>query len=272
LYLGVGEVRTIEDVIRYIQGPSAWLRSPSMLDYLFMQFVSFQDRFEYRDEICASIGVFATIFSLIGIFKLKNMRKIFYPVIAIIFVLSCAFGSFLLWKYLYPVLIGAQGIRAIIRISLIALIIFSIGICGFIDKIKNKTVVTLCIILIVIEQIPMYKSPYLWQNYNWSKSKFQTQIKETSKLFPKDVKIVFLDYNFKDKDSRTLPFNVLFENYMYYATLAMWASLDAQKYSINGYSGVVIEQYPNLGNRTIYYQNYDVDVDKYKESNNLLGK
>ncbi|MBR1617546.1 hypothetical protein IJ670_05275, partial [bacterium] len=268
LYLGVGEVRTIEDIANYTQNALAWIFNLSAFDYIFTSHLTQPQNYISKDEIQASIGIFTLLISIFGISKLK-LKKILYIVLFIVFLCSCSLFGFVLWKYLYPILIGAQGIRAIIRISLIALIIFSIGICGFIDKIKNKTVVALCIILIAIEQIPMYKSPYFWQNYNWSKSLFLEQIQSVSNLVPKDKKIIYFYCDYGNIKQNKINIKTRLENYIFYTTLAMWVSLNTNKYTINGYSGIG-KKVQDINNNDTYVLGFDVDLKTYKEKENLL--
>ena len=160
IYLDLGIVRTMDDVIIYLQGPFSWVRSLSRFDNLFLKDVQYIGFYE-RGETTASSGIFTTIFALIGLWfsskiaKTKGLRWVFYFVFAFIFFMSCTVGTFFMWNFFYNIIPGIQGIRAIIRISFIALIIISFGLAYFVDNfkkdnLKHKIILAISVLLILI--------------------------------------------------------------------------------------------------------------------------
>lgn len=245
-YLSTGLTRDIEEVYFYMQPVSAWIRNLSILDSFFLS-----DKLEYKDvytaqELCASMGVITTILALIGVFKIKNYRYIFLITLFFIFLCSVQINGFVFWNIFYNFLPGTQGMRAIIRISLMTLFILPVGICYYLNFLKNKktkpsiVLLILSIIVIISEQIPYKYDIYSpWKTYSWSKSKFIEQINKYSKLIREDTELIYIGYSFKNAE--LLPESIAQDRMaiarIYANSLGVWVAMKVKKLSLNGYSG-----------------------------------
>ena len=276
IYLDLNLVRTMDDVVVYLQDPFCWIRSLSRFDNLFLKDVPYVGFYECG-ETTASSGIFTTIFALIGLWfsskiaKTKGLRWVLYFSLALIFFMSCTVGTFFMWNFLYYIIPGIQGIRAIVRISFIALIIISFGVAYYTDnlqikKLKHKIILIISFILILIEQIPFYSDPNsFYATYNWSKSVFQKQIAEEVKQIPDNYDV--LEFNYQTILTKQYSTSKLKEKgYTSSASLnalAMWASLNKNMYTVNGLSGVGKDGLPINPALRAYEKTFVFNLDKF---------
>ena len=266
-YLIVNAPRTLDSVFTYLQTPLAWYRSLSILDSLVFNFsktLPYIDK-ATSEEFSCSIGIITTLIALFGIYKFKKAKWLTYIVLFFIFLCSCKVFNFILWEYLYHIIPGAQGIRAIIRFSYITLIILSIAIAYYIDYLRTKNsnilyklLLVFSIFIITIEQIPYKKDiNSAWETYQWSKSEFIKEISNVIVNIPDEAKVINIKtdvINYQDispyyediKKSLAQSTN---------DTLAIWCALLKRKYSFNGFSGLHItypeDQFDNMYTITI---------------------
>ena len=247
-YIAVGKVRQLTDVYTYLQNASAWIRSVSILDCAILKdFFAFAGPVN-SEEVCAGIGIFTLIISLVGLFLLKKHRWLLLFLITFIFFASCEVSDFILWEYLYY-LPGANGIRAIIRLSLMGLIVLSIGsafLFEYLTKINKKWVPALIYIigtLIIIEQIPHCFDPNSeWKNYSWTKTTFNKQLNMYCSDIPKNKKsILVLVNHYKSVELSKHTTQAMYGKSicdLKVNSLAIWCGLKANKPTINGLSGI----------------------------------
>jgi len=273
-YLSLGQVREMNEVLVYLQNQFCWVRNISFLDNLFFKNIPYID-FYARDEFSASLGIFTTIIAFLGLFKFKKHKKIMFLDLILIFLFSCVVYKIFLWNVIYHLIPGAQGIRAIIRISFIALIIFCIAIAKYIQFFEKniqkkffKSILFLIIFLLVFEQIPLNKDKNsAWVNYSWSKSKFEKQINDAIKRIDDKCKIIYF-FTVYNEGEKYLKFNEIKKadfNYQVYAqisALGMWSAMKLNKYSSNGFSGLGVEV-PYEDNEKYCNINVYVDTEKY---------
>lgn len=247
-YLSLGVSRSIDDINTYLQGPLAWIRNVSILDNLFFNKLPYVT-FYTRDEITASSGIFTTLLALWGITKLKH-KWIYYSSLAFIFLCSCSIFGLTFWYLMYYIAPGAQGIRAIIRISFIALIIVAIAIAALVNYFQEniskkhfRLILCAIVLLITIENIPYYEDPHSdWNTFGWSKAAFNRQINDIIKMIPKDYRVIGITMDFPIQNPYMLQDEAIRDaNYKQGATisaLAMWASIRTNRYTVNGLSGL----------------------------------
>ena len=267
-YLSVGLIRDIDEIYIYLQPVSAWIRNLSVLDCFILR-----DKIEFKDiysaqELCASMGIFTTITALFGISKIKNYKYVFFLALIFIFLCSVEIGGFLFWKIFYNIIPGTQGIRAIIRISLMTLIILPVGVCYYLEYLKNKSTklskifLILSVVLIFFEQIPHnYDINSPWKTYSWSKSKFMNQIEEYSKIVNKDSEVILFlpDYINQDKLSEIQVQDRVAVSSIYVNSLGVWVAMQTKKQTLNGSSGFSREIYLNdYKNAQVEYIIYDL--------------
>ena len=278
-YLQVGMPRNVESILYHAQTSEAWLRTVSLLD----SFIYKSDYSDYwlRDECCAGIGFLTTIFALWGIWYCKKYKWILYSLLIFIFVASVKIFSFLLWEYLFDFMVGAQGIRVVVRIVYISLIIFSLGLSAFAqhfytnfkNKISAKIILIVSVLLIVLEQIPYnYEKSSTWINYNWSKSTFEKQIEEASKDIPKSAGVIkfMMDTN-AVMTSYNDPEYINFDKFHSSVThLACFVALKTNKYCVNGKSGMPINTM-DYESSILYTRNFHYISGNYDNEMYLLG-
>lgn len=265
-YLSVGMIRDMEEVYIYLQPASAWIRSLSILDNLFLgEIIDYRD-ISSAQELCASMGIITTILAIVGIFKIKNFKYILLCTLFFIFICSVHINGFMFWEIFYNFLPGTQGMRAIIRISLMTLFILPVGICYYLNFLKNKktkfsfVIMILSIIIILIEQIPyQYDINSPWKTYAWSKSKFMAQVDTYSRLVDKNADATFFDSQYYNDE--LLPEIVAQDraivSKIYANTLGVWVADKTKKQSINGNTGfsftVELDEYENIQVITVPY-------------------
>ena len=256
----------MEEIYIYLQPVSAWVRSLSVLDcFILGDKIEVQDIYSAQ-ELCASMGIFTTILALFGISKIKNYKYEFFLVLMFIFLCSVEIGEFLFWKIFYNIVPGTQGIRAIIRISLMTLIILPVGVCYYFEYLKNKNTklskifLILSIVLIFLEQIPHnYDINSPWKTYSWSKSKFMNQIEEYSKIVNKDSEVILFlpDYINQDKLPEIQAYDRMAMSSIYANSLGVWVAMQTKKQTLNGYSGfsreINLDDYKNAQIEYIIY-------------------
>ncbi|MBR1616765.1 hypothetical protein IJ670_01295 [bacterium] len=184
----------------------------------------------------------------------------------------------MLWANIFKFIPGADGIRVASRFSFCALILFSFGIANFIKSFsskKYKILVVFAILLISLEHIAFTNDPNSgWETYSWSKSAFQQQISNALSKIPKNAKIVYFDdvkYNVINPNTEYMQ-DQLSGCHIALQVLAMWASIQSQKYTMNGTTGVSKDTKALLDNFNVtiipmYFDMKTFDYHKY-----LLGK
>ena len=264
-YLQLGQTRSLNDVVLNLTNQNAWIKSVSVLDNLFIK-----NNYSLSlivNEYACSIGIIATIVSLIGLWLYKNYSKICYFTLLFTFINSCSIGYIVIWPIFYYIFPGASGVRCIIRISFIALIVLVIGISKFIDsvKFKNKvlanTLVVFMILLMLVEHIPYLKDINSnWIAYGWSKREFIQRIENIKTSLPKECKVLFMEYiPMNDKKIQEIDYALVRLREEEDIT-AMWSSLIAKKYTINAYSGVEF----NDNNKLLNYCHVKIPFDMTK--------
>lgn len=277
-YLAVENPRNIESVLYHIQNSFVWIRNLSVLDNLFIKDI-FEIDYFLKHETSASLGIFTTIFALIGIYKMKNIKWVFYITCFLIFLMSCTIFDYTIWNFLFYIIPGAQGIRVVLRISFIALIILCMALAAFVDyylkinKKSSKIILISAIILITLEQIPLLKYPKSdWQTYNWSKSVFERQIKQSARLIDNNFKIIkfeiipkisISEYPNPKEQYKMYELAHVIEN------LAMWTALKKNMYTVNGITGIFRNTKHNNWNK-MYVRPYYVDIKEFDNERYLL--
>ena len=268
-FVAIQNVKTISLVLQLSQNSTCWLRNISVLDNLFLSKIKYLGDLNIN-EISCSIGIFAMIISLIGIWKLKYAKGLPILVLILCFICSCRFLGFFPWKYFYYFTLGSAGIEFISRISFGALIIFSIGIANFIEYFKNSNtkfkpfILLLTMFLLIFENIPLNKDPNsAWRGYFLNKNEFVQKIDEIENKIPNETKIIYLTskpiniekYGIDDKKIK------LEKLRKYTDILALWVGLKNKKYVINSY----FETDKDIENQKIsefYKINEKIDIDK----------
>ena len=267
-YFDLDEVRTLEEVDLYLQNIGAWIRNVSVLDSLFFKQIEYID-FVHSTEITASVGIFTSLIALFGIYKYKNFRYVFFILLTVIIFMSCKVGDIYIWQYLYYIMPGAKGIRAIIRISFIALIILSLGMANCMQYLKDnfkgkfkKNLLYLVMLVVIIETIPYTSDPHsAWRTYCWSKSAFNQQLNEAIKELSKEDKVIYFKTDFSNIREEELYTDIYRLEQVSLLTFsnnlrAMWVAMITNRYSLNGYSGVIRDPLR-------FYKFYKVKMIKY---------
>ncbi len=111
------------------------------------------------------IGLLTLIFSIVGLIKTRDKisSKILAGILFIFFLCTTSFfRNGTLWRFLFPFVPGAGAIRALSRVGLAMLFIFSYGVSSFLESNKKKSsLLILLLMLFFMEQmrlIPVFDS------------------------------------------------------------------------------------------------------------------
>lgn len=156
-------------------------------------------------------------------------------------------GGFSFWFYVYRWLPGAQGIRAVGRISAFLLLPFSVGLALCIDWFaeRRRPVLAIAAILAVLLEQPVF--PQLAYK-NWGRDQAVAEIQH--KLSPACTSYL---YSEGISESTAPPAHV--------QTVAMWGTMETGLPAINGYSGAEPPAYPltqtSFGKRADFLRLFD---------------
>ena len=227
-----------------------WVRNISFLDTVFYKNLAYLQDAEIPYATC-SLGVFAIIGGVFGLFKFKNKKGAFIITLVIVFLISSANSAVYFWKIAYILLLGTEGLnKGINPLGFIALIIIALGNTVLVDYLKNKKqAIILCFVILVltVETIPRLNDiNSSYSVYNFSKKEFQKQLDEIK--LDSNCDFVKIDYaplnreKFGKKDILNKEF--LAQNKV--DMLSFWVSVDKNIKSLNKYYKIEKEiQIPN---------------------------
>ena len=184
------------------------IMSGSLLDFLVFKLGVIN-----QSERIIGIGVFTTIFVLLGLLKAKYKKQLgfFVLILFVIFAIPPVF------KFLYENIRFFSAIRATGRFVLLLVPIYSILLVFFFKSIKNKALLFITIVVFVLEQIPATGQ------FNWTKTQHNERL-EKIQIAP-SCKIVSLDYRNAKTELEMIELNVDM----------MWWANNHQKYTTNGF-------------------------------------
>ena len=169
------------------------------------------------------LGLVSLVCALLGLRKFWSTvwGKIVIISTLFIFLSSLNFLGYLSgWRIIQIVFPGATSIRAVCRISLLLLIVFSFGIATFLDQLKNKGLVAILAIVMCLEQVAVTPS--------YDKEEYRERVDKIVELIPKDSH-AFYYANLLSKNEIGTPYGCQLD--------AMWAQIRVNKPTLNGYSG-----------------------------------
>jgi hypothetical protein len=161
-----------------------------------------------------------------SVFGVRRMRRSTWGRVVIvssllIFVASLNFLGYLsLWRIVQQIYPGGTSIRAVCRVSLLLLIVFSFGVATFLDQMKNRWLVYALAAVMCLEQVAVTSS--------YDKIEFRERVERVVELISKDSD-VFYYANFLPKNETEPPYICQLD--------AMWAQIKIRKPTVNGYSG-----------------------------------
>ncbi len=138
-----------------------------------------------------------------------------------IFVVSLNFLGYLsLWRIVQKIYPGGTSIRAVCRVSLLLLIVFSFGVATFLNQIKSKWLAYALAGVMCLEQVVVTPS--------YDKKEYRDKVDKIVQQIPASCE-VFYYANFIPKNSSEPPWVCQLD--------AMWAQIRTNKPTLNGYSG-----------------------------------
>lgn len=180
---------------------------------------------KFRENTYYGLGIFTTIFLIYGICRLKAYRRY---CIALILCVLAIMNFISIEKFIYDFIIGGGAIRALVRYFNILIPLFAIISAYTIDKLNNRTIKTLVIILIVFEQISIFPL------FDWSKSGAEKIIANYN--VPKTCNVIFIDYR---KISPTK--NIELDKY---EVDGLWIAMRNKIYTVHGYGASMQPRIP----------------------------
>ena len=218
-YLMLGCTRRWDEVFYHITDASIWFRNISFLDNVVLKFYPVITEHE---EICGGIGLFTTVIAFLGLWKLEKYRKPIFITLLSLMLLCVKYADVSPWYLIYRYVPGADGMRVISRIYFIFLVFYCLGIAEFFKNINKKSLIILCLLLLLIEQLPTSNHTYLW-----SKNYYYDYVTKSAYYLPKECNVLYYD-NIKNDGVMDV--------------LVMWIANFSRTYSANGSSGVLSEK------------------------------
>jgi len=187
------------------------LFSNSFLNSLFVDYSYF-----YFPEAMLGVGLITSLLIIIALFKSKYKFSVLFFMV----VLISAYCSKHIYSFLYDNFLPMAAIRALGRYVFVLVPIYSIVLAYFLKNQKSFLISLILMILVIVEQIPNINY------FNWTKTGHQQRINRF--YGGESCKAVY--YKFE-------------ENQEYFANNidVMFYALSKNKYSINGYSGVILD-------------------------------
>lgn len=184
------------------------LMSGSLLDFLIFKLGIID-----QPERIIGVGIFTTLFVLIGLFKTKYKKQIaiFITIFFIIFAIPSVF------KFLYENIKFFSAIRATGRFVLLLIPIYSILLVSFFKSIKFKPLLIILITIFILEQIPATGK------FNWTKTQHNERLEKIQ--ISDKCEIASLDYRNAKNEFEAIILNVDM----------MWWANNHQKYTTNGF-------------------------------------
>ena len=176
-----------------------------------------------------------------------------------IFVASLTFlGHLSFWRIIQQVYPGGTSIRAVCRVSLLLLIVFSFGVATFLDQVKSKWLAYILAAVMCFEQVAVTPS--------YDKQEYRERVDKIVELIPKDSDAFYYSNLISKADTET-PYGCHLD--------AMWAQIRVNKPTLNGYSGNEPPGWPlseclSQSNSMIYQ--LDSNLKKWLEKNSLSDK
>ncbi|MCX5873236.1 MAG: hypothetical protein NTY51_08395 [Deltaproteobacteria bacterium] len=207
------------------------------------------------------LGLVTLLCSLLG-FRLmwrNNWGKVVVVSTLIIFVVSLNFlGHLSLWRIVQEIYPGGTSIRAVCRVSLLLLIVFSFGVATFLDQMKSKWLAYILAVVMCSEQVAVTSS--------YDKKEYRERIDKIVALIPKDSD-AFYYASLISKEEIETPYGCQLD--------AMWAQIRVNRPTLNGYSGNEPPGWPLsecLVKSSSAIDRLDRDLRKWLEKNHASDK
>ncbi len=218
-YLMLETVRSWSEVFYHFTDFTIWFRNISITDDVILRYLP---TITEHSEICGGIGIITMLLAVCGLWKFEKYRKQIFITLIFLMLLCVKYGTNSPWYIVYKCFPGADGIRVVSRIYFIFLVFYCFGIAEFFKKVNKKTLVLLCTLLLLIEQIPSAKYTYLW-----SKNSYLNYVTQKADNVPKNCRVLYYQN---------------LNNIGVLDVLVMWIANFSNTYSANGSSGVVKEK------------------------------
>ena len=215
-YLMLDTTRNWIEVFWHFTNFTIWFRNISIVDGVILKYLP---AILHHEETCGGIGIITMLIAFRGLWRLEKYRKLIFITLIFLMLLCVSYGSSSPWYFVYKFFPGAEGIRVVSRISFVFLIIYCFGVAEFFKNINKKSLIILCLTLLLIEQLPTSNHTYLW-----SKKEYFNSLIQTADNIPKDCKVLYL--NRKEYIGSVEMF-------------VMWIANFSNKYSANGCSGII---------------------------------
>ncbi|MBR2525438.1 hypothetical protein IKE67_03120 [bacterium] len=217
-YLMLGTVRGWAEVFYHFTDFTVWFRNISLLDNTILKYLP---EITKHEETCGGIGLITMLFAFFGLWKFEKYRKPIFTTLLFLMLLCVKYGDNSPWLFIYKYIPGADGMRVVSRIYFIFLIFYCFGIAEFFKSFNKKLLIFLCVLLLLIEQLPSSNHTYLW-----SKKLYYNYTTRVANNLSKSCKVLY--YNNYSHDGKI-------------DMLIMWIANFSNTYSANGCSGVVKE-------------------------------
>ena len=231
----------LSELLNNFTNYSVWLRSLSVIDFIFtfkMDYI-----FQNPNLSSMSMGLITTIVSLFALYKTPKVKGVSLLTFVFIVLISSGYSAIYFWKVFYYFSFGIESLNSAISCSFVILVIVSIGIGLFFNNSKNKALIFVLLILVVMEQIC-----YDFDKNSTLKNNFISKRELISKIKNIEVKekYVNIQYIAKNKEEYGIG-DIKLKNITAQKQadlLALWVGIKVNKPVINSYFKKVKPQKP----------------------------
>lgn len=187
------------------------LFSYSFLDSIFIDYSLF-----YFEEAMLGVGLITTLLIIVALFKSKYKK----PLLFFVVVLISIFCNKHIYSFLYNNFLPMAAIRALGRYVFVFVPIYALILACFLKNLKHFWLTLLLMILIIVEQIPYVN------HFNWTKNGH----------------VVKVERFYGGESCNSVYHKFVSNSEVFINNLdVMWFAMNKNKYSINGYSGVILD-------------------------------
>jgi hypothetical protein len=222
--------RNFDEVLLMLPRPASWLYAGD-LSWMYgwtIEFGIFQS-LTMRHEHRIFVGVFTAIAATVGLIvarRDRTVRLIGLGLIAILVLTLLLPGNVTLWRAVYSVVPGAGAIRGVTRIVMLVLVPLGVGLACFFDRLERSRRFGL---IIPLALLCMLEQPQ--KAFSFDKRANRAEIEWLASQIPSHCKHFLFTPGHGARP------------WYKYELDAMWAAVERQVPTVNGYSGLWPKEY-----------------------------
>ena len=134
------------------------------------------------------------------------------------------------------------------------------------NTIKKRVIVTILLIFLFIEHIPLNETNQaFWKNYSWSKKEFKTNIKESINSIDDKCEVaIVMTKNIKNENAHAFSQATINEIGAQGHLLSMWVTAFKDLRTPAGLTGIIMPEFYLDSTKTYCGTTINIDYSKYK--------